>query len=97
METVETDVRCGQSWTDFLTRYRLTDIRTTKRGWDVESASGHTYHVSESTRLDAMGSMYFTMACDCPARKRCRHIDAVVAMMATEEGADGDMEHVERI
>jgi len=87
----ETDPRTGESWEKLLAEYRLNDIRERDDdGYDVESVSGNTYRVMSHTRLDEMGSMYFTWSCTCPARKRCRHIDAVQQMRWAEAAASED-------
>lgn len=77
--------RHGESWEKFLVQFKLTGIRDISNGWEVTSASGKTYTVELRTRLDAMGSMYFEWDCDCPANKRCRHIDAVEQMLDAED------------
>ncbi|MDX9780903.1 MAG: hypothetical protein RBT66_07685 [bacterium] len=90
-----TEKRKGDSWDAFLKRYRLTNIIDTDRGWDVVSQSGSTYHVRSHTRLDEMGSMYFTMSCTCPAKKQCRHITAVINMREAEARMDEDDDAIE--
>ena len=59
------------------------------QGWDVNSPSGHTYHVRLITKIGKYdGSMYFNWDCDCPARGVCVHIEAVERYrMAQELGA----------
>lgn len=73
---------------ELKTQYRIEDIEETRRGWNVVSTTGNTYHVSSHTRVDENGSMYFAMSCDCPARKRCRHLDAVEAYQWAQERED---------
>ena len=82
--------RTGPSWAAFLKKYRILDIIDEAGGHAVQSTSGNTYHVTSQTTLDEMGSMYFTTKCTCPARKRCRHVDAVLDMQHAEAIADGD-------
>ena len=72
-------------WAALMRRFRITDIRDKGAGWVVESTSGSTYHVHMRTRMDEMGSYYGSWECDCPARKRCRHIEAVEDMRGAEE------------
>ena len=81
---------------------RKFNIQETARGWDVESQThpGQFYQVKQQTRLDEMGSMYFTMSCNCPSRKHpCKHVDAVVQARYEAELAaeDPDLEAIERI
>jgi uncharacterized Zn finger protein len=48
--------------------------------WSVESDSGKVYEVRLRTRLDEMGSMFFTWECNCPSRQHpCKHCRAVGA------------------
>jgi hypothetical protein len=83
--------RTGAEWEAFLAKYRICGIVESGDGYDVESTSGHTYHVHNEARIARdSGSMYFTWHCNCPARKRCRHIDAVVQLRWAEAAADGD-------
>lgn len=90
-------IRSGESWEKFLTDYKITGITETAGGWEVESKSGKTYTVTERTRLDEMGSMYFTTDCTCPARGRCRHIDAVEEMRLAEAAAALDYDELDRL
>ena len=55
---------------------KITEIVSGKK-WEVHSDSGNTYEVRHIMRMDEMGSLYFVWTCDCPARKRCKHIAAV--------------------
>ena len=91
--------RDGGSWSKFLAEYRLKDICNERGGWRVESSSGSTYHVRSQSYIDReSGGMGFRMTCDCPARKRCRHIDAVEQMRYAEELAAaqaGDVDGME--
>ena len=62
-----------------LSEYRIKSITDNRDGsYGVESCSGNTYTVKSRTRLDEDGCMYFEWTCNCPARKQCRHIDAVI-------------------
>jgi len=92
--------RTGASWDALLKQHRIRGIVESGDGYDVESTSESTYHVHSETRIErGTGSIYFTWHCNCPARKRCRHIDAVVQMRwaeaAADEGYDG-MDIMER-
>jgi len=78
-----------------LEKFRIKAITPNGNGYDVESNSGNTYHVKSRTRLDSMGSMFFAWECNCPARKRCRHIDAIEQYRWEEAGAD-DAQMLER-
>ncbi|HUU58305.1 MAG TPA: hypothetical protein VMZ50_02075 [Phycisphaerae bacterium] len=102
MSGQEHPMRTGESWEAFLRRYRLRDIRDDGRdGWVVESASGATYHVAAHMGVDRdSGSYTSRMTCDCPARKTCRHINAVMDMRHAEELAaaqDGDADGMDII
>lgn len=93
--------RSGESWGAFMKQYRLRGIADREDGgWDVTSTSEQTYIVRSVPRIDrGSGSMYFETTCTCPARKRCRHIEAVLNMREAEASADEDsdgMEMVER-
>ena len=66
-------------------------IRPAGDGYDVDSTSGKTYHVHSTAHIErGSGSMFFRWHCTCPARRRCRHIDAVVQARWQEAAADGD-------
>ena len=92
------DNRQGPDWTELMRRYRLRNIVDADDGsYEVESASGQTYRVRTRTRLTRRGSMYFTQECNCPARKRCRHIDAVCAMRYAEAIVAHDYDMLEMI
>ena len=70
---------------------KITELKTDPRvyAWSVESDSGNTYTVRHKTKLDEMGSMYFVWECNCPARKTCKHIDAVAdECQAADDQAD---------
>jgi hypothetical protein len=95
--TTENDRRTNPTWAAFLAKYRIRDIVGPDDGYTVVSASGSTYHVSNSTHMDAMGSYSFRWHCDCPARKRCRHIDAVEQMVHDEACAAEDHDALEWI
>jgi len=85
--------RTGASWETFLATFRISGITESGDGYDVKSTSGHTYHVHDEPRTDRYsGSTYFVWHCNCSARKRCRHIDAVVQMRWAEAAADEDYE-----
>lgn len=73
-------------WQEFLKNYHIQDIRCIEGvGYDVVSNSGNTYRVTSKMQVSRdTGSYYFTMNCNCPARKRCRHIDAVEQMRYAE-------------
>lgn len=89
--------RIGESWETLMAKYRLRNICTTEDGWEVDSASGASYNV-QSVVNRSHGESLFYMRCDCPARKHCRHIDAVMNMRYAEELAaaqDGDVDGIE--
>ena len=89
--TGQPDIRTGPGWDTFLARYRLTGIADANGNrWTVRSASGSAYAVRRRMCMDECGSYYDRWECDCPARKRCRHIDAVEAMLAAEALAAED-------
>lgn len=73
-----------------LTQYRLRNIRNAVGGgYEVESESGNTYRVERRSWIDrASGSLGFSWRCNCAARKRCRHIDAVERVDYAEALAD---------
>jgi len=85
--TVETTESASD---ELLRQYRLESIERQDGRWDVASKSGSTYQVRSVTRLDDMGCMYFQWRCSCPARKRCRHIDAVEQLSWEDAAADED-------
>ena len=93
--------KTGPEWEEFLHKYRLTAITDALDGWDVLSDSGATYRVTSHTSIDRnTGSMVCTLHCTCAARKRCRHIDAVMDMRYAEELAaarNGDTDGMEII
>lgn len=94
-------MRSGASWDGLLARHRLVGICDSRDGWTVQSASGGTYHVRSIMGVDRESGAYtFRMTCDCPARKQCRHIDAVMDMRHAEELAAarcGDPDGIEII
>lgn len=91
-----------------MAHYRLHNIRDAEDGdgWTINSRSGATYLVTREMRHNRYEYGYsFRFHCTCPARKRCRHTNAVEAMLhaeihsAIEAGDDGgidDMEILER-
>lgn len=81
--------RHGPSWDAFLMRYRITGIEGDASPYRVRSVSGKTYTVETHTRLDENGAL-FAWRCNCAARKRCRHIDAIVNMRWAEAQAAED-------
>ncbi len=89
---METTQRTGENWQAFLKRYRITGIEDIGNDiYRVSSVSGHTYSVQIHTNVSREdGGIYFTWSCDCPSRKRCRHIEAVVQMRWAEAAAEGD-------
>jgi hypothetical protein len=90
--------RSGDSWNGLLKRYRITEIVDESGGWAITSKSGNTYHVKSTAYIDReSGSMGFRMSCTCPARKRCRHIDAVMDMRHAEAMAAEDCDATEII
>lgn len=96
MET--TTQRCGANWDQFCKKYRIRGIRDVGAGWEVASTSGSTYTVTDHGRVDReTGCLYAVMRCDCPARGKCRHIDAVVDMRYAEAATDGDYDAIERL
>ena len=83
--------RSGAEWDAFLAKYRIRGIVEGGDGYDVESTSGHTYHVHSDVRVSRDdGGVSFTWHCTCPARKTCRHITAVVQLRWAEAAAVGD-------
>ena len=94
-------MRSGDSWNAFLAKYKLTGICDDDNGgWLVKSASGCEYHVKTQMKMDREGSYYFVNSCTCPARKPCRHIDAVMNMRHAEELAaaqSGDADGMEML
>jgi len=84
------EMRTGESWERFLADYRLSGIDGEGSPYHVHSMSGRTYEVTLTTHLDAGDSMYFRWHCGCPAKKQCRHIDAVEQMRWNEAAAMRD-------
>lgn len=104
---MNSEMRSGANWDKFMTDFRLRDIRDAQNGngWIVDSASGKIYSVTREVSRKRYAESDFYWTCNCPARKRCRHIDAVEQMLhaeihsAIEAGDDGgidDMEILER-
>lgn len=87
---VENTVDSENTHHELLQRYQLRAIRVVGRHWEVDSDSGNTYEVRSVTKLDGCGSMYFQWTCSCPARRRCRHIDAVEQLQWEDAAAEGD-------
>ena len=82
--------RSGESWEALMRRHRIRNITDRGAGrYDVESTSGHTYRVECYTPRNPEAAL-FCWRCDCPARKTCRHIEAVVNMRWAEAAADED-------
>jgi len=78
-------MREGESWQNFLAQFRLRNIIDAGPDrWTIQSTSGTEYTVHRATRMDELGCYYQSWRCDCPARKRCRHIDAVESMLSAE-------------
>jgi hypothetical protein len=84
-------------WQKFLKHYRIQDIKSIEgSGFDVISNSGKTYRVISQMGVSRdTGSYYFTMKCNCPAYKRCRHIDAVEQMRYAEAIVNQDYDEME--
>ena len=102
----QNEMRTGARWNQLMAKYRIHNIADAPdgNGWLVESTSGHTYRVSRRVSHNPNASDFY-WACDCPARKRCRHIEATADMLYAEihaaiAGGDGqaidDMEIFER-
>jgi hypothetical protein len=90
------DAERVEAMSEMLDTYRLRDIRVTDAGWDVDSKSGNTYEVRSVTRRDrTVGGVYFQWRCSCPARRRCRHIDAVEQLNWEEAAAEGDYDRMD--
>ena len=85
-------------WQQFLKRFRIRDICRCDDGYDVISNSGKTYRVVSKMGVSRdSGSYYFTMSCNCPAWKRCRHIEAVEQMRYAEALVNRDSDMLEII
>ena len=75
---------------EFLGGRRLMSI-TGGSPYTVESQSGQSYAVDLTWHTDRYSqSMCGIWHCSCPARKTCRHIDAVVDMRWAEAKATDD-------
>jgi len=66
-------------------------------GFTVVSESGSTYRVNLDTVMDNMGSIRMQWKCSCPARGRCRHIDACEQVEHAEAAADRAIDRLETI
>lgn len=66
-------------------------------GFTVESASGSTYRVTREMAVLRDGALRFVWKCTCPARGRCRHIDACEQVERAEAAAAGDIDRLETI
>jgi len=88
-------MRSGESWNALLKQYRIKNIKDDPRdGWN----SGKIYHVRSIMFVHRDGGFGFRMTCNCAARKRCRHIDAVEQMRYAEErvaAQNGDTDGME--
>jgi hypothetical protein len=85
-------------WQQFLKRFRIQDISHRAGDYDVISNSGKTYRVVSKMGVSRdSGSYYFTMSCNCPAWKRCRHIEAVEQMRYAEALVNHDSDMLEII
>ena len=83
--------RSGPGWDALMAKYRLVAIEDVDKGWTVRSQSGSTYMVRQTWSIGKWdGSLIGKWTCSCPARKRCRHIDAVEAMLYAEARAEAD-------
>ena len=89
MMTLE-DRMTDPGFREFLGERRLISI-TGNDPYTVESQSGHAYIVDLTWEIDRdSGSEFARWHCTCPARKTCRHIDAVVDMRWAEAAALAD-------
>ena len=91
----------NESYNGLLKKYKIlgiTDGEEGRGGWYVNSVSGNRYYVNRQMRMDKYtGSLFFTWNCDCPARKRCRHIDAVEDIEYAETMSHEDYDGVEML
>jgi len=86
------------SFQSLLKTHRLRSLTgRAANGFSVVSESGSTYTVTLVESLDSMGSLRFRWRCSCPARGRCRHIDACEQVEHAEAAADGDIDRLEMI
>ena len=99
MKEVSTaDLRKGESWEAFLQRYRIRGIEGEGLPCTVVSESGGRYTVDRTADVDRYdGGMIFRWRCNCPAKKRCRHIDAVENALHAEAIAREDYDALEII
>lgn len=81
-----------EATSELLKKFRIVGLTTNSDGtYAIVSNSGKHYTVSQSTHIGRYdGSLYFRWHCDCPARKTCRHIDAVVQCRWDEAAANDD-------
>ena len=87
---------------EFLAKYRIRSISPVGEPGTipvtVESESGSRYTVDRNAFVDRYdGGMEFRWSCTCPARKRCRHIDAVENWLYGQALADQDYDALEII
>jgi len=87
---------------EFLAKYRIRSITPVNEPGTipvtVESESGSRYTVDRNAFIDRYdGGMEFRWSCTCPARKRCRHIDAVEDWLYAQALADQDYDALEII
>jgi uncharacterized Zn finger protein len=86
----QADRMTDQGFLEFLDDRRLTSI-TGNGPYAVDSQSGQSYTVSLTSSIDRYDVFpRATWHCTCPARKSCRHIDAVVDTRWAEANAAGD-------
>lgn len=87
--SIEDDRNDDPTFQKMLSDYRLQRIDgNLHAGFSVQSCSGGKYRVTHHAVIANDGSMRFRWDCDCPARKRCRHIDACEQVSWVEESAE---------
>lgn len=98
-DTGERDRTQDKGFQELLRRHRLRSVTDAAGGgFKVESESGSTYAVRCVTKIARdSGSMYFQWECTCPARRRCRHIDACEQIQYAEAAASGDYDGMDVI
>jgi hypothetical protein len=81
---------------DLLKRYKLRSLAgQAAGGFSVVSESGKTYKITLTETIDRLGSMRMQWRCTCPARRRCRHIEACEQVEHAEAAASGDIDRLE--
>ena len=94
----QADREQNSTFQSLLKTHRLRSLTgRASGGFAVVSESGSTYRVKLDTVMDSMGSIRMQWKCSCPARGRCRHIDACEQVEHAEAASYRDIDRLEMI